>query len=216
MSAASAARGWWRGSVHLLVGGALAVPALLLAITTTVSVLGTLVLVGGLLLAGLLPLGRRLAAAERRRVGRWTGHPVPQLYTPATGTLVARVETMLRDPATWRDLLWTWVHGLLGLPFALLAWVPVLAPLLARSQTTTARRLLRPTRRALRRTADRAEPVVLPSSTGHGLVGMAERVAVLGGTLRTGPRTEGGFEVRAVLPLPVAHSGDETGGTLAP
>jgi signal transduction histidine kinase len=35
---------------------------------------------------------------------------------------------------------------------------------------------------------------------GHGLVGMRERVTMLGGTLRTGHRTAGGFEVAAELP----------------
>lgn len=35
---------------------------------------------------------------------------------------------------------------------------------------------------------------------GHGLVGMRERVAAHGGTLTTSPRTDGGFEVVAVLP----------------
>ena len=35
---------------------------------------------------------------------------------------------------------------------------------------------------------------------GHGLVGMRERVAVLGGTLTVGPKSEGGFAVHAVLP----------------
>jgi signal transduction histidine kinase len=36
---------------------------------------------------------------------------------------------------------------------------------------------------------------------GHGLVGMGERVALLGGDLRAAPRPEGGFLVRARLPL---------------
>jgi signal transduction histidine kinase len=36
---------------------------------------------------------------------------------------------------------------------------------------------------------------------GHGLVGMHERVALYGGELRIGPRSGGGFEVRARFPL---------------
>jgi signal transduction histidine kinase len=36
---------------------------------------------------------------------------------------------------------------------------------------------------------------------GHGLVGMEERVALYGGKLEAGPRREGGFSVRAQLPV---------------
>ncbi|MDQ6817234.1 MAG: sensor histidine kinase, partial [Actinomycetota bacterium] len=36
---------------------------------------------------------------------------------------------------------------------------------------------------------------------GHGLRGMAERAAALGGYVQTGPRPDGGWRVHAVLPL---------------
>ncbi|RCH69339.1 sensor histidine kinase [Streptomyces sp. SDr-06] len=48
--------------------------------------------------------------------------------------------------------------------------------------------------------ADRTSPLE-GSGTGHGLVGMRERVRLTGGSLDTGPLPDGGFRVAARLPL---------------
>jgi signal transduction histidine kinase len=40
-----------------------------------------------------------------------------------------------------------------------------------------------------------------PDGTGHGIVGMCERVAALGGRLEAGPQRGGGFRVAATLPV---------------
>jgi signal transduction histidine kinase len=49
-------------------------------------------------------------------------------------------------------------------------------------------------------TGGRTKPIDAPAG-GHGLAGMRERFAVYRGRLETGPRAEGGFRVRALLPL---------------
>ena len=46
-----------------------------------------------------------------------------------------------------------------------------------------------------------AEPSPSEPGSGHGLTGMRERVALLGGSLSAGPSAGGGFVVSAVLPL---------------
>jgi signal transduction histidine kinase len=49
------------------------------------------------------------------------------------------------------------------------------------------------------RGADEADAA--SSDGGHGLVGMRERVSIYGGELEAGPRSEGGFRLRARLPV---------------
>jgi signal transduction histidine kinase len=46
-----------------------------------------------------------------------------------------------------------------------------------------------------------------PHPDAHGIVGMRERVAAIGGTMRAGPRPAGGFRVAAVLPAPQGGAG---------
>ena len=40
----------------------------------------------------------------------------------------------------------------------------------------------------------------IPSTSGFGLIGMAERAELLGGTFAAGPSAEGGWTVEATLP----------------
>lgn len=48
---------------------------------------------------------------------------------------------------------------------------------------------------------DDGRPVPTSPESGHGLLGLRERVSVYGGELRARPRPEGGFELLATLPL---------------
>ena len=66
----------------------------------------------------------------------------------------------------------------------------------------TARILLRYEPDALElEVADDGTSAAQGDGSGQGLIGMRERVAVLGGELESGPRAGGGFAVRATLPL---------------
>lgn len=58
----------------------------------------------------------------------------------------------------------------------------------------------------LRITDDGRGSDAAPSDVGHGLVGMRERVALFGGELYAGRVPDGGFAVRATLPVPRAGS----------
>jgi signal transduction histidine kinase len=53
---------------------------------------------------------------------------------------------------------------------------------------------------------DDGRPNGVTAGQGHGLIGIRERVAVVGGQLRIGPGENGGFEVQATLPYAVETS----------
>jgi signal transduction histidine kinase len=56
------------------------------------------------------------------------------------------------------------------------------------------------------------------SGTGHGLVGMGERVRLVGGTLDVGPLPDGGFRVAARLPVaePASSASEPTSSSAEP
>ncbi|MET8048329.1 hypothetical protein ABZU75_12065 [Streptosporangium sp. NPDC005286] len=56
--------------------------------------------------------------------------------------------------------------------------------------------------------ADGRRTPIEPTATGHGLVGMRERAAMLGGVLLAGPAPGGGFRVELTLPLVPAEPKD--------
>jgi signal transduction histidine kinase len=53
------------------------------------------------------------------------------------------------------------------------------------------------------RPATGPDPGLAPTGGGHGLLGLRERVTLLGGTFQAGPRADGGFEVSASIPVEV-------------
>jgi signal transduction histidine kinase len=71
---------------------------------------------------------RRLAKFTRRLSEEWLGLTIPETYVPAPDhdverLSVARLQWMVSDPATWRDLLWMVTNASLGW---ILAMVPVI------------------------------------------------------------------------------------------
>jgi Putative sensor len=96
---------------------------LALAVGVTLAALGF----GLLLIPDTLLAGRRLTGRIRRLAGQWSGVPIAAPYRPqpwdaaAQPSLWRRLAWLLGDQATWRDLLWMTVDGLVG-------WVLTLAP----------------------------------------------------------------------------------------
>jgi signal transduction histidine kinase len=114
----------WLGSRQLLSGGRTALLALVALALTAVS-LSSSPLLGALLLPAAAGANRKVATAERHRVGRLLGMPVEYRYAPLLGStatarrgyarrwLAITVRT-LAARSTYQDAAWVAVHGLLG------------------------------------------------------------------------------------------------------
>jgi signal transduction histidine kinase len=63
--------------------------------------------------------------------------------------------------------------------------------------------------------AGSADPAPLTSSNGFGLIGLRERVALLGGQMTAGPAKPNGFRVTVRLPVPVPHADEVSKASLA-
>jgi len=92
---------------RLAAGAAIGAPAPLLLLLVVASV--PMSAAGGLglgLFAAVVWVTRRLAARQRRRARAALGATVPSPYRPLPAGPFARLNVVLRDPATWRDLAW--------------------------------------------------------------------------------------------------------------
>jgi len=184
---------------------------LALAITAA----GLMVLIIGLpVVFGVILLGRALAApglAAARWLTHAGQHPVIEPLPPAKGP-VERLKVAVSDPGTWRVQAWH-AFNALTLPITLLAllilpvaafWDQVhlqvtwflLAPKGTKPPALPAQPWL---------AAHGQDPTRLPALAGveggHGLLGMRERTAALGGRFSAAPTGAGGYRVRAVLPV---------------
>ena len=95
--------------------------------------------------SGTLLAIRRLASTTRRLAGEWCGVPIAEPYLPLpTGdrklSFAERLSWLLKDPATWRDLLWVmvnlvvgWLLAITGAVLVVVGAVLFIAPVMTRA-----------------------------------------------------------------------------------
>ncbi|MER6767339.1 sensor domain-containing protein, partial [Amycolatopsis sp. NPDC000746] len=96
---------------YLAIGAAVGLGGLLLFWLTAGSLLLSLVGIGLPLLVLLVPVLRRFARAQRKRVERLLGTPVGEKYAAATSPL-----GVLKDRAVWKDLAFLAANTIVGTP----------------------------------------------------------------------------------------------------
>jgi signal transduction histidine kinase len=101
---------------------ALAVPALVLFVLTTVFGVLAIIVVGVPLLLLTIPATRWIADRHRSMAGRVLGTPIPPQYRPTRpGSVAHRLAGWAADPMTWRDLAWLVVTCTVGFALSLVA-----------------------------------------------------------------------------------------------
>ncbi|MDR1824923.1 MAG: hypothetical protein LBR27_06285 [Bifidobacteriaceae bacterium] len=188
-------RAWLYLWLHVL----LAVAGLVeLILSLVVTVLAVLISVAFL---GLRPVFALVAATAdwAGRLAAWVRYTTPPGAIGQGGS-PGGLTGLLRSRRHWRAHAWLALNFLaLPVHLAAIALFP-LARLWAVGWAKATTGLLREP--APRPAAAYQAQTPPPHGGGHGLVGMRERVAALGGVFRAGPTADGGFEVRAMLPLP--------------
>jgi signal transduction histidine kinase len=104
----------WRASAYLMLSAAVGALAWFLVAGLSLVMALVLVLVGLPLLPEAVLVLRRFARLERRRAGRVLGAPIPERYTPLTGTLSERLRGVVSHSATYRDAVWLLVQAFVG------------------------------------------------------------------------------------------------------
>ncbi|WP_410557757.1 sensor histidine kinase [Actinomadura fulvescens] len=109
-----------RGLIQVVLSQAVNIPLFVLAVVSFALIpIG----VGVFLLPPTLLALRGLANQERRWSAEWSGVAIPVPYRPeppASANPFRRLGWLLRDPATWRDVLWSLVNVPVGLLLGLL------------------------------------------------------------------------------------------------
>jgi signal transduction histidine kinase len=144
---------------------------------------------------------RRTLAVFRRPDGAATRHPAPglgQLGAMASAMKESGVPVEVKISGARREL-----PAMVDLTAYRIVQESLTNVLRHAGPTTATVQVTYEPRQVLVEVADRgrARPGGQAPGGGHGLAGMRERVAAVGGTLEAGPRAAGGFRVLARLPL---------------
>ncbi|MDR1427461.1 MAG: hypothetical protein LBJ08_06860 [Bifidobacteriaceae bacterium] len=214
---------WWRSWVYLLASTLIAAAAIAYTVVALVTVAALVFAPGRYLGRAVFPVGRAMAACGLRLAAwRLNKTPRPQFPKLTRGRNTAEtLATLVHSRTTWRAYGWIIASIPVLAPHLAFLIVFPLAPLWARAWAALTIKTLgmgahrqakktpapHPSARKGAASAARVAP-----RRGYGLLGMRERVASLGGSLRVGQTPDGGFAVHAVLPLPASDGPTTQGG----